>query len=276
MQKDKIISNVLAGVLVAVMNVTVAISVAALIFTNTSPDFLAPGIVVLLLGTLITGLGATLFSDFKGVISGPRSGLAPVFAAIVSGIFVFMEGEPTADTLATAIMALMVTAVVSGAFLIFLGKLRLGGLVRYIPYPVMGGFFAGIGFIFVEGGLTVAMGQSPGLAVFNDLHLLQLSLPAVAFALLLYIVPRFVDHWSTFPATLCLALAVFYTVFFQVGANFVDASSAGWLPPTRRSPIKSVVTVSLWAWSTPPASCWPCLPEPTLSVGFPRSFSADC
>jgi len=46
------------------MNLTVAISVAALMFAGLPPEFLAPGIVVLLIGTVVVGLGGTLFSDY--------------------------------------------------------------------------------------------------------------------------------------------------------------------------------------------------------------------
>jgi len=64
MDTKTIISNTLAGILIAVMNLTVAISVAALMFAGLPPEFLAPGIVVLLIGTVVVGLGGTLFSDY--------------------------------------------------------------------------------------------------------------------------------------------------------------------------------------------------------------------
>lgn len=236
MQKQRLISNTLAGLLIAVMNVTVAISVAALMFANTRPEFLAPGIVVLLIGTLVMGLGGTLFSGFEGVICAPRSGLAPVFAAIVTGIFMKFEPGSPQQTLPSILMAIMLTSVVTGIFLFFLGKMKLGGLVRYIPYPVMGGFFAGIGYIFVKGGLTVAMGRTPGLEIFNDLHLLQLALPAIVFAITLYFVQRLFDHWSVFPLLLCLAFAVFYIIFYETAQNFRDAAAAGWLPSIGSTP----------------------------------------
>ncbi|HKI73656.1 MAG TPA: hypothetical protein VJ998_03385 [Pseudomonadales bacterium] len=60
MASDKVISNLLAGVLIAIMNITVAISVAALMFAQTSSSYLGPGIVVLLVGTVVVGLGGTL------------------------------------------------------------------------------------------------------------------------------------------------------------------------------------------------------------------------
>jgi len=56
---------------------TVAISVAALMFTGTNPAYFATGVSILLVGTLILGLGGTLGSGFSGIIIAPRSGLAP-------------------------------------------------------------------------------------------------------------------------------------------------------------------------------------------------------
>ena len=236
MRKEKLISNILAGVLIAVMNVTVAISVAALMFANTRPEFLAPAIVVLLIGTVVMGLGGTLFSGFEGIICAPRSGLAPVFAAIVSGIYMKLGPGSPDQALPSILLAIMLTSVVTGIFLLFLGRMKLGSLVRYIPYPVMGGFFAGIGFIFVKGGLTVAMGRTPGMDVINDLHLIQLGIPAILFALSLYIVQRTLDHWAAFPALLGLAFIVFYFIFYHTGQNYTDAAAAGWLPSIGSTP----------------------------------------
>jgi len=141
MDTKTIVSNTLAGILIAVMNLTVAISVAALMFAGLPPEFLAPGIVVLLIGTVVVGLGGTLFSDYQGVICAPRSGLAPVFAAIVAGLYSLMSDAGASVILPTLLMGIMVTSAVTGLFLILLGQLKLGNLVRYIPYPVMGGFF---------------------------------------------------------------------------------------------------------------------------------------
>lgn len=231
-----VISNTLAGVLIAIMNITVAISVAALMFAGTQPEFLVSGIVVLLIGTLVVGLAGTLFSGFGAVICAPRSGLAPVFAAILGGIFAQLGDSAPGQALPTMLAAIMVTSVVTGIFLILLGQLKLGNLVRYIPYPVMGGFFAGIGFIFVKGGLTVAMGQAPDLQMINDLHLIHLAVPAVLFAVTLYLVQTNLDHWSTFPLVLIGALAIFYAAFFIQDQNIGAMAAAGWLPQIDSTP----------------------------------------
>ena len=236
MDTKTIISNTLAGILIAVMNLTVAISVAALMFAGLPPEFLAPGIVVLLIGTVVVGLGGTLFSDYQGVICAPRSGLAPVFAAIVAGLYSLMSDAGASVILPTLLMGIMVTSAVTGLFLILLGQLKLGNLVRYIPYPVMGGFFAGIGYIFIRGGLTVAMGNTPGLNTLTDSHLIALGLPAIVFALVLYVVQNRIDHWSSFPLLLVGAFAVFYGAFFAGDMSLASATADGWLPTIGSTP----------------------------------------
>ena len=42
-----------------------------------------------------------------------------------------------------------------------LGTFRLGNLARFIPYPVVGGFLAGTGWLLIKGGLRVAVGHPP-------------------------------------------------------------------------------------------------------------------
>ena len=237
MQVQQAVPNILAGMLIAIMNVTVAISVAALVFASTTPAFFASGIVVLLVGTLVVGLGGTLTSGFGGVICAPRSGLAPVFAAIVMGVFASTYvAESPSIALSTILATIVVTSTATGLFLVLLGKLKLGNLVRYIPFPVMGGLFSGIGYLFVRGGWSVAAGQSPSLALLDDTHGLILGLPAVVFAVCLYVAQARVDHWATFPGLLALGFTMFYTIFLTQGVDLETAALDGWFPIVASAP----------------------------------------
>jgi SulP family sulfate permease len=230
MNKQALISNILAGVLIGIMNITVAISIAALIFSGTHPSYLSAGIVMLLVGTLVIGLWGTMFSGFGGVICAPRSGLAPVFAAMIAAIYSASSSSSPQEVLVTMIITIIMASVVTGLFLILLGKLRLGNLVRYIPYPVMGGFFAGIGYIFVKGGLTVAMGKPPEVQTFHNVAFIQLAIPAIIFAILLYIFLKSFKHWSAFPLFLIVGFVLFYAAAFLSGATAETLVANGWLP----------------------------------------------
>ncbi|MFP6825241.1 MAG: SulP family inorganic anion transporter [Pseudohongiellaceae bacterium] len=223
-------ANIISGSLLALVNISVAVSVAALLFAQTDPRLMVPGIAVLLMGTLVTGLGGSLFSDHKAVICSPRNGLVPVFAVMVSSIYISFDSRYSIAAEATIIAAIMVSTVVVGLFLLLLGRLKLGNLVRYIPYPVTGGFFAGIGYIFIQGGLTVAGGEQPSFEAVSNSEFIQLVTPAVALALCLIMGKMFRDNALSVPAILFAAGLIFYAVLFLNEIGLDEAAANGLLP----------------------------------------------
>ncbi len=223
-------ANIISGALIALVNISVAVSVAALLFAQTDPRFMVPGIAILLIGTLVTGLGGTLFSGYKAVICSPRNGLIPVFAVMVSSIYVSFDSQYSIGAEATIVVAIMVTTMITGLFLLLLGRLKLGNLVRYIPYPVTGGFFAGIGYIFIQGGLTVASGRDADLRSLADPQFIQLVTPAVVLALCLIIGKMFRDNRLSVPGILLLSVLLFYAVLTMSGISREEAATNGLLP----------------------------------------------
>jgi|TARA_B100000315_G_scaffold235214_1_gene249950 SulP family sulfate permease len=228
--KSSYFANVLSGTLIALVNISVAVSVAALLFAQTDSRLMVPGIAILLVGTLVTGLGGSLFSDYKAVICSPRNGLVPVFAVMVSSIYFSFGSEYSVGAEATIIAAIMVTTLITGLFLVLLARLKLGNLVRYIPYPVTGGFFAGIGYIFVEGGLTVASSREPTFSAFSDTEFVQLIVPAVLLALCLIIGKMFRDNRLSVPGILLLSIIIFYGAMYFSGITTEEAATNGLLP----------------------------------------------
>lgn len=160
----------------------------------------------------------------------PRNGLIPVFAVIVSSIYVSFGSEYSIGAEATIIVAIMVTTTFTGLFLLLLGRLKLGNLVRYIPYPVTGGFFAGIGYIFIQGGLTVASGRDADLGSLTDPQFIQLVTPAVVLALCLIIGKMFRDNRLSVPGILLLSVLLFYGVLALGGISREQAAENGLLP----------------------------------------------
>lgn len=235
MGRRELASNFLAGVTIAALNITVAISVAAVIFVEVPQDHLAVAVTVLLVGTIVVGLSGTLFSGFHGVICGARVAFAPVIAVMVGSIYDALAAEAPEQVMPTILAAIMATSALTGILLVVLGWLRLGNLVRYIPYPVMGGFFAGIGVILIEGGLTVATGAAPRLDNILEIELLQLGAPALTLAALLYVGMARFDRWYILPLMLAAAVAVFYMVFAASGQSLDDLTRTGWLSPVDSS-----------------------------------------
>lgn len=89
-----------------------------------------------LYGAIVLGFVAALLGGTRMQISGPTGPMTVVFASAL----VAVRGD-----LAVAMAAVLVGGLVQ----IGLGVLRAGGLVRFIPYPVVSGFMSGIGVIII-------------------------------------------------------------------------------------------------------------------------------
>ena len=166
--------QLVAGLVVGVMGVSVALSFATLVFKGDLASSLGRGTGWVLTGLVVTGVVTALTSSFRGLASGPQDAPAVVLAAAATGI-VAGAVEPLA-TLATFIM---VTGLCTGLLLVVMGGFKLGDLVRYVPYPVVAGFLGGTGAVlflagidqlFASGGpaeigLLIVPGIALGLAI---------------------------------------------------------------------------------------------------------------
>ncbi|TKB12099.1 SulP family inorganic anion transporter [Desulforhopalus sp. IMCC35007] len=94
------------------------------------------GAVAGLYGAIALGLFAALFGGTPTQISGPTGPMTVVFASAVMAF----PGNPS---------AILGVVFFAGLFQIGFGLLKVGGFVRYIPYPVISGFMSGIGVIII-------------------------------------------------------------------------------------------------------------------------------
>ena len=240
MKLQPIITNVQTGVLSAVVEVLGVIAFAALIFSGPLAAHLSTGIVLLLISTTIVGLVGALGSSYPGMIVSLRTPMIPVLAAMVAAITATMTAAGReSDLLGTTIATLGITSIVTGLALVLLGRFGLGRLVRYFPYPVMAGFFAGTGAYLFIGGLSVAADQP-----FGSEHLSAWLVPgtlqqwgsALVFGAAFYVLQRRWNHWLVAPLFLLLGLAMFHVLVWSSGLTLEEAAAMSWLPRLSASP----------------------------------------
>lgn len=116
-------ADVLAGLTVAI--VALPLSMAIAIASGLGPE---RGLVTAIIG----GFLVSLMGGTRHQIGGP----AGAFIVLVSGCVA-----------AIGVPGLILATAMSGVMLAGLGLMRLGGYIRFIPYPVIVGFTAGIGVI---------------------------------------------------------------------------------------------------------------------------------
>ncbi len=127
----------------------------------------------------------------------------------------------------------MATSAAAAVVFLLTARLRLARFVRLTPYPVVGGFLAGVGWIMVRGALTSMTGFAPragqiGLLFSPDFILRWL--PAVLFAIGVMIISRKTGrHPLLLPVAVVVGTGAFYAALFAAGGTVADATAEGWL-----------------------------------------------
>ena len=141
--KTQCLKDVVAGLIVAV--IALPLSIALAIASGVEP---ACGIYT----AIAAGILVSLLGGSRVQIAGPTA----AFATIVAGI-VATEGMD----------GLFLSTVLAGILLILMGVLKLGGLIKFIPFTITTGFTTGIAVTLLVGqikdflGLTYADGVKP-------------------------------------------------------------------------------------------------------------------
>jgi sulfate permease, SulP family len=116
--------------------------------------------------------------------------------------------------------------------LFFLGHLKLGRFVRFLPLPVISGFLASVGIALVLGGIKTMVNIEVSLASLSNLfstELLVKWLPAIVLAVVLWFVTAQWKHQLVVPNTLAIAVVLFYAVCTAQGMKIVDMTEGKFL-----------------------------------------------
>jgi len=138
--RSQIRNNVIAGVIVAVVALPLAMAFA--IASGARPE---QGIYT----SIVAGIFTSLFGGTRLQISGPTG----AFIAVLSII-----------TAQHGIAGLQIATLMAGVILVAFGFAGLGAVIKYIPNPVIMGFTAGIGVIIFVGQWKDFFGLTPGAA----------------------------------------------------------------------------------------------------------------
>jgi sulfate permease, SulP family len=160
----KLLPNVLAVLTVGLVSLTYSVSFAALIFTgNLSPQF-PQGVDSALITSAIVGAVVALHSSFPFAIAGTDSTATAVIALMTAAIATEIQPSRVGSErlFPTVWMAIALSTCLTGVLLYAVGRMRLGRWARFIPYPVMGGFWAGMGLLITCSSFNVMAGVRLG------------------------------------------------------------------------------------------------------------------
>ncbi len=229
--KPHLLPALVAGAVTGVVVVVLSMSFAVLIFSGELAQHVGTAIGMVLFTAVVVGAVLALFSSFNGTIGFPQDKIAPILALMASLIVAGMPAGASPETLfATVATALMATSALTGLLLFSLGYFRLGGFIRFIPYPVIGGFLAGTGWLLVKGAIKVMVGHAPTLDYLPQLFSLAVLgkwLPGLLFAVALLYGMRRWRHVATLPTLLALGILGFHAAAYALGLTPADLEAKG-------------------------------------------------
>lgn len=209
--KEQLLKDIVAGIIVAI--IALPLSIALALASGVGPE---KGLYT----AIVAGFVISFLGGSRVQISGPTA----AFATIVAGI-VATDGV---SGLATA-------TIMAGILLIIMGLLRLGDLIRFIPYTITTGFTAGIAVTIAIGqikdflGLTYPAGTSPvetmekAEAVFANIETINIQ------ALIVGLV--------------CLAILIIWPVLGRKLSG-IPGKVVGSIPPSLLAVIAGIIMVS--------------------------------
>ncbi|KIM00610.1 Sulfate permease [Paramagnetospirillum magnetotacticum MS-1] len=152
----------LAAMLVALPS---AIAFGVTIFAPLGGSLAAQGALAGILGATALGLLAPAFGSSARLISSPCAPAAAMLSALA--VTFTKQGLPAGSV----VLLLGLTAFLAGVFQIVLGLLRVGRLIKFIPYPVVCGYLSGVGLIIIGSQIPKLLGVPGGVNLWAALSL---------------------------------------------------------------------------------------------------------
>ena len=212
--------------------VITAASFGTVIFSGELSSAAPSGIGLIIFSATVVSAIATCLSYYSPIVATVSEPSIPVLSLVARQIFEQMPNAAFEDKLFTVTATIIVYTVGSGIIFLALGQFKLGGFVRFIPYPVVGGFLAGTGALLVLGAFHTISGIDHHhftiSALFQPIVLLQ-WVPALMFAIAMFALPHRIDHFLVIPGIIIGSIALFYVGLAITGTPIAQAQEQGLL-----------------------------------------------
>ncbi len=155
--KSQFVSDLVAGIIVAI--IALPLSIALALASGVEP---ACGIYT----AIAAGFFVALLGGSRVQIAGPTAAFATVVASVVA---------------TRGMQGLFIATILAGLMLILMGVLKLGSLIKYIPYTITTGFTSGIAITILIGQIKDFLGLSyeSGVKPIEALEKIEANLEAI-------------------------------------------------------------------------------------------------
>ncbi len=208
---------------------------ARLVFQGELAGYFAAGLGIVLVSEIIAVVLTSLFSSDHATLVIPQSPTVVIQGMIAASVIGAAPADmPPQLLFATTYLIILLSSIITGGFLLLLGVMRAGGLVRYIPYPIIGGFMAGLGWLILNAGFSVLVDlklNAESLPFLLESAVLTRWLPGMIFALCILGLRARIKSSLVLPGVILASFILFYLWVFLIVDDVNALAEVGWFLP---------------------------------------------
>ena len=254
------LNDIFASAAPAVLTVSFGLSYSVLIFSGPLVSYLPYGIAATFTATAVIAVVIALGSTFPFAVGAPETSTAAVTGILAASLVEHITTtDPTAQLLGPVLLTLSAATIITGLVLCSMGLTRIGRAIRYVPYPVIGGFLGTTALLITLGGVRVITDRPlrfDTLASFANPMTMYELLAGAALAFTIYLMWHRSRNPLALPAILVGGVMVAHIAFHFAGVSLEQAQMLGW---TFQSPPRASLTTP-WRLSDIENYPWQALP----------------
>ena len=233
-ERPSVLAALATGLFAGSMMVILTVTYAALIFSGDLSQFVAQGIALSITSIVIVGLMLSLFSASPHFIAQLDDDTAPIFALLLSFLAASLPAGLGADALFVNVLAaIFVSTMIAGLVLTIFGLFNFGSFVQFLPYSVMGGYFAAVGWLLLVGALGMLTGVQFGsiddlVTLFSN-DMLVRWVPAVVVGTWLRYMSKRISKGMLLAGTVSIFTFGFYFTAWSMGTGPTELMNDGFL-----------------------------------------------
>ncbi len=232
-RSPRLLPAISVGAVLGILLVIVEVSFAAMIYSDALAPMALRAAGVILFGSLLACLTIALGTTFKPSIMLPQDAPAAILSTAGIAVAASLGVDASEDTRFMTMLAIMgCSAILTGGIFIAIGHFKLANLFRFMPYPVVGGFLAGTGWLLASGSIGVMCDVPLTLSTLEQLitpEVMAKWAPGLLYGVTLFVILNRWSHFLILPGALICGMGLFYVGFMAYGISPTQAAEQGFL-----------------------------------------------